>query len=437
MPVKPAPETIAKIRAENGRPMLQAHCPSCLSKVQNITTETDCDKFLDCRNPNTPMDCYREEKTASRGGIWINGGPQSPIYSSENDRIIHMWQGYAGRYDGKTVVKHLAAIRYFEQFLSGKSFRTLRIDDFTAVRDDLKRRANITSDNELSASSIKHTISSLGLFFDWLIKQEGFRRLPRDFRGYLVVPKAVIAKSAQTKQKDFPSIDEAEQILLGMPSGSLTEMRSRAIFALAFLGALRADTLASLQLQHVQIEQRLIIQDGGVSRTKGGKSITIFWFPIARTFEEIVVEWIERLRWLGFGDEDALFPDTKWLKHKAGVTRQIPVMTTTHAVSDAFKVACRELAMPYTPHAAKHTIRAERDVRPLTHQERKAWSLNMGHETEQITERHYGTMPEDHWFEVLENIGTDRASDVPHMTDKDKIAFFDAVVEKIGLGKQR
>ncbi|WP_131802225.1 site-specific integrase [Yoonia tamlensis] len=289
----------------------------------------------------------------------------------------------------------------------------------------------------MSASSIKHTISYLGSFFDWLISQEGYRRLPRDFRGYLVVPKAILAKPAQTKQKDFPSIEDAEQLLLDMPEESLVEMRSRAIFALAFLGALRADTLASFQLQHVQIAQRLIIQDGGASRTKAGKSINIFWFPIAKAFEEIVVAWIEQLWMLGFRDTDALFPDTKWLKHKVDLVKQIPVMSTTYAVTDAFRVASRDLKVPYTPHAAKHTIGAERDARPLTHQERKAWSLNIGHETEQITERHYGTMPEDQRFEVLKNIGTGRAPDVPQMTDEDKIAFYDAVVEKIGFGRQR
>jgi len=330
-PVQPAPASMTKIRAINGRPMLQAACPSCSSKVQKITHETDCDNVHDCRNHNIPMDCCREEKTDLRGGIGIKLGDQSAIYSSENDRIIHKWQGYAGRYDEKTIVKHLAAIRYFEHFLSRKSFTKLRIEDFAAVRDDLKRRANVTSDDRMSASSIKHTISYLGSFFDWLIGQEGFRRLPRDFRGYLAVPKAILAKSAQTQQKDFPSIEDAEQLLLDMPAESLVEMRSRAIFALAFLGALRADTLASLQLQHVQVEQRLIIQDGGASRTKVGKSITIFWFPIARTFEEIVVDWIKQLRMLGFQDTDALFPNTKWLKHKVDLAKQIPVLSTIYA----------------------------------------------------------------------------------------------------------
>lgn len=99
--VEPDPEAVTKIRAANGRPMLQAVCPSCSSKVQKITHETDCDSFQDCRNPNIPTDCCREEKTDLRGGIWINMGNQSEIYSSENDRIIHKWQSYAGRYDEK------------------------------------------------------------------------------------------------------------------------------------------------------------------------------------------------------------------------------------------------------------------------------------------------------------------------------------------------
>lgn len=435
--VRPATNSMAKIRAANGRPMMQTTCPSCSSKIQKITNETSYGNIQDCRNPNTPTDCCREEKMDLRGGIGINTGHQSSINFTQNDRIIHKWQGFAGRYNEKTIVKHLAAIRYFEQFLSGKSFSKLRIDDFAAVRDDLKRRANVTSDDSMSSSSIKHTISYLGSFFDWLIGQEGFRRLPRDFRGYLAVPKAVIARSAQTRQKDFPSIEEAEKLLMDMPYGSLTEMRSRAIFALAFLGALRADTLASLRLRHIQIQHRLIIQDGGVSRTKAGKSIAIYWFPIAKAFEAVVVEWVECLRTLGFQDEDALFPDTKSLKHRVGSMRQVPVMSTTYAVTGAFKVASCDLAVPYTPHAAKHTIGAERDARPLTHEERKAWSLNMGHETEQITESHYGTMPEEQRFEVLERIGNDRVSDVHHMTDEDKIALFDALVEKIQLCKQK
>lgn len=434
--VAPKRGIFSKFYAQNGRPMLTAFCPDCAGKVQKITSETDCDKLLDCRNPNSPKDCLHEDKTAMRGGIGTREVNSLEIHHSANDRIIYSWQTFAEGFSDKTVVRHLSAIRYFEDFLSGKDFSKLTTNDFAAVRADIKRRANPEADDSMSASTIKHTISHIAAFFDWLIVQNGYRRVPRDFKGYLSLPRAILAKSAQTKQKDFPSIEEAEELLKGMPSRTFVDLRARAIFALAFLGALRADTLVSLQLGHIQVEKRLIIQDASKSRTKAGKSLNISWFRIPAAFEETVVDWVERLRALYFDDADALFPDTKFLKHKITVTGQearvIPFMSTTHAVTDAFTIACRHAEHKYTPHSAKHAIGAERDKRPLTHQERKAWSLNMGHDTEQITERHYGTMSDEQRFEVLENIGVTRATDAPVLTDQDKIAFVDEILARFG-----
>jgi len=104
-------------------------------------------------------------------------------------------------------------------------------------------------------------------------------------------------------------------------------------------------------------------------------------------------------------------------------------MTTTHAVTDAFAIACQNSDTKYTPHSAKHTIGAERDIRALTHEERKAWSLNMGHDSEQTTERHYGTMSDDRRFEVLENIGTKKTIDPRSMSEAEKAKMFDALFE--------
>lgn len=47
----------------------------------------------------------------------------------------------------------------------------------------------------------------------------------------------------------------------------------------------------------------------------------------------------------------------------------------------------------FTPDSAKHCIGAERDERPLTHLERKAWSENMGHENDQSPSAIMGNCP--------------------------------------------
>lgn len=276
-------------------------------------------------------------------------------------------------------------------------------------------------------------MSHITAFLSWLSKQDGFKSLPQDLQGYLKLPQAVLASAAPVKQKDYPTIDAAALLLGSMPSRSLVDKRARAIFALAFLGALRADTVISLRVKHVDIARRLILQDASVVRAKAGKSIDILWFPIPKCFEAAVVEWIEVLTRLGFSGEDALFPENNELKLRPRFQREnlkpVPVMSTTHAVTDAFSIACRANEVKFTPHSAKHCIGAERDERPLTRLERKAWSENMGHENEQITERHYGKLPDDRRFEVLEHIGANVSRAPFKISDEEKIALVDSLLE--------
>lgn len=431
--VFPDINTVEDLYAANGRHMFSAQCPACLQRLQKISGETDRDVIEDCRNPNTPMACLHEVEGLNYGDIGISEDNAEPVLHSANDRIIFRWQMYAGQYTEKTIVRHLAAIRYFESYLEGIPFSKLSTADFASFRDDLKRRADVSASDSLSASSIRHTVSHLVAFFDWLLKQEGYRRLPKDFAGYLKLPKAVVAKSAQVNPKAFPTLAKAEELLTAMPAKSLIDQRAQAIFALAFLGALRADTLVSLQVKHIDTERRMIFQDASVVRAKAGKSLNIFWFQIPIAFEAVLLSWLETLHRLGFKGDDALFPGDKHLKQRVFVSdrssRPVPVMTTTHAVSSAFLVACLNSDIKYTPHSAKHTIGAERDIRALTHEERKAWSLNMGHDSEQITEQHYGTMSDDRRFDVLENIGNKKTIDLGNMSEADKAKAFDAMLK--------
>ena len=118
------------------------------------------------------------------GGIGITGTFGLEGLHTHNDRIIHDWLTYAGRYDVKTVDRHLSAIRYCEGLLAGKPFSKLTRDDVAKVRNDLKRRAESGAADSLSSSSIKHIVSHLSAFLDWLLKQDGFKSLPQDMQGY-------------------------------------------------------------------------------------------------------------------------------------------------------------------------------------------------------------------------------------------------------------
>lgn len=331
--------TVEDHRPKAGRHMYSAVCPDCGAAIWKLSNATDCDIIEDCRNPNTTRQRLYEEKDQELGGIGINEAIPAPKVFLENDRTIAKWQTYAGRFDEKTVDAYLATLRYCEEITAGKRFDRFTITDAAKVRDDLKRRVRKDADAPLSTSTVKHRASHLNSFFEWLLKQEEGARLPKDLPEYFDLPKAAFARALPRAVKEFPTISEAEMMLQAMPSKSLVDQRARAIFAIAFLGALRADTAISLQMKHVDVAGRRIIQDGTAVRTKNGKSEHIFWFPIPSSFEEEVIGWIEVLNARGFRENDALFPSSDWLveprKLMGRGEQSIPVMASKYAVSDA------------------------------------------------------------------------------------------------------
>lgn len=433
--VFPDIETVRDSDTKSGKHMYVAVCPDCDIPIHKLSHAADRDIIEDCRNPNSTRQRLHEEKDQIPGGIGIEAGANMRTLYLANDRVIYKWQTYAGRFDDKTVDAHLAAIRYCEIVCEGKPFDRYSVGDAARVRDDLKKRVRKDDDAPLSTSTVKHRASHLVSFFEWCLKQGGFSRLPKDISAYFLLPKAAIAAAAARTPRAFPTIDVVKAMLLEMPSTSLCDRRARAILAITFLGALRADTAVSLRLKHVGVAGRRIIQDGTALRAKNGKSVIIAWFPIHHSFADEITQWCETLRGLGYRDEDALFPNTKDL-FSQGLTlypgrKPIPVMRSTHAVSTAFKIACRNGPQSYSPHSSKHTIGSLRDEKHLTHAQRRAWSENMGHEKESITETHYAKFSDAERAEVLESITQDNPAQVLCLSDAQKIELVDGVLARL------
>jgi integrase len=431
--VFPDIETVRDFDAKSGKHMYIAVCPDCENSLYKLSNAADRDIVLDCRNPNSSRQRLHEEKDQIPGSIGIEAAVLVPKLYLANDRTIYKWQTYAGRFDEKTVDSHLAAIRYCEELCGGKRFEHYTVEDAARVRDDLKRRVRKDQDDNLSTSTVKHRASHLVSFFEWCLKQDGFSRLPKDLPAYFQLPKAAFASAPMRAVRAFPTIDEAQILLLAMPSASLYDRRARAIFAIAFLGALRADTVISLRLKHVDLAGQRIIQDGTTLRSKNGKSANISWFPIPPVFAEEVVRWCKTLHELNYRDEDALFPSTENLfghgLSAAPERKPIPVMLTKHAVSKAFAIACRNGSNNYSPHSAKHTIGSLRDEKHLTHAQRRAWSENMGHESERITETHYAKFSDAQRAEALASIAQGSGPIVNSLSDEQKVALWDDLIE--------
>jgi integrase len=407
--VFPQVGTVHQGKFKNGQIALGARCSDCEASVTKIVNETDCDKIMQCVVTNTSLDSLDEESGPVEAGIGKVSPPESAELYFLNDRILHEWIKYAGRWSVKTVDAKLAAIRQFEEFCDGQAFAKLSKDDVTRFRDHLKSRVETHDDERLSVSTVRHSASHVKSFLEWLIEQPKFGQLDRSLPKQLTLPKRFDAAPLSTAERPVPTIDEAERMINLMSEETIKGRRDRAMVAIAFLGALRADTVTSLLVKHLQIDNRIIVQDAARSRTKNGKSLRVKFFHLPSVFAEVLEEWMEELMELGFRPHDALFPDEKYLTNTAvgAGSERIKAMASTHAISSTFKLASRLVEKQFSPHSAKHCIGQLGLDLCKTPEQTKAWSQNMGHEGEDITQRYYQNIPESGVHEIIEEVGSD------------------------------
>ena len=186
----------------NGTNMSFGRCPECGSHVRKITSQADRDYFDALRNPNTTVGSLHEEIQEDLGGIGKDEETHSPVVWTANDRLIYRWQNYAGRYYDKTVDRHLSAIRLLEETLNGKPFDQLTNHDVGLVREQLKQSLLVVNELKRSKSTVAHTASHLTGFLQWLLKQDGYKRLPSTFS---------IKLNLDTKWYDLASKDHFEK----------------------------------------------------------------------------------------------------------------------------------------------------------------------------------------------------------------------------------
>lgn len=396
--------TLSTIRIAPQKPgvfVANATCPNCAASMTKLLGETEYDKLRSALETNTSLGSIVEDYTRAQACIGKDKGIAPDRLSRANDRLLYSWIKYAGRYDPKTVNAHLISIRAFEVFVGGKPFVDLTREDAAAWRDHIIRSRG----DDLSLGTLRQRVSHLRLFFGWLSKQPHYAHLAA-LPDYVVLPRRFQAKS-ETVPRAFPTIDEAAEMLDRMSSATLKDRRARALFAFAFISGFRADALTTVRLHHVDMTGHRVRHDGKLMRTKNGKSFISNWFPRTEPFRQVFEDWVMEIEELGLGPDDALFPGLRALSQARTPNREpIPPMASAAAVTEAFRLASSDAARRYSPHAARHTLVHLGDQICRTSEERKAWSLNLGHSSEAVTWTHYGKVNDerkDAIFEAFED----------------------------------
>lgn len=387
-------------------------CPDCGATVHKILNDTECTALKNARDHNTSAEFPYEYKVSFSARIWKIEAAFAEKQPSCNDRVLYAWQGYAGRFDVKTVQAHMVAIREFEQFCSVRPFVGLRSSDVSNYRN---RLVELSKTGHFSASTVRHRCAQLASFLVWLRMQEGFRNLPQDLKDCLALPKS-FHQLGQTRQRAYPTLEEARGLLEAMSKSTLLARRNRALFALACTSGLRANALITLRRHHVDAHARTVHQDAALMRAKNGKSFLVHWFPRTEDFAEVLIAYLAEIDALGMQRNDALFPSAaglEQLRHRgADRTNSLQVMETSNAVTEAFRQACETHHDQYSPHSVRDMLANLGEQICTTTEALKAWSLNLGHSRPATTQNYYAKMTDEKRSDVLRAINANGAFSV-------------------------
>jgi hypothetical protein len=397
--VIPNVETLELEAPDRGLARARAICPECNGKLRTMLNETQYDKLRTCVQNNTSLLSIDEGSGAFPVGIVKDEAfsKQPPTWNPENERALAEFWIWLKKSEPKTAHAILAAVRDLEAVFGRKTFWTLTERDVDAYRDDLIRRSRITGAGSISRSTMQHRASYVRTFLDWIVNQDLGREMPRLLSSYLVLRRSDVAEALQPPPRDIPTRAELERILTKMPVKTLIQRRDRAAIAASNLFGTRSNTTASLRIGMIDIAARKVLLDTTVVRIKNSKSQSPAWFLGQKLAEDIFVAWIEELTAKGGHPDDALFPPDLNLAHEKRLTRTSPgsiePWKTDASVRRAFRNGCKQAGVIYfNPHSIKHYLKSVRDEVCRTPEHRKAYSYNLGHENEKITEVNYDKM---------------------------------------------
>jgi integrase len=121
---------------------------------------------------------------------------------------------------------------------------------------------------------------------------------------------------------------------------------------------------------------------------------------------------------LGFGPDDPLFPATEMGQGSDRTFRPLGLSRepwrTAEPIRQIFRSAFSAAGLPYAkPHSFRDTLARLGERLCRTPEEWKAWSQNLGHESETMTFTGYGHVPSHRQAEIMRLLAKPRCEGVP------------------------
>ena len=298
-----------------------------------------------------------------------------------------------------TLNNFAGAIAQWQIFTDNEDFATFNKSKAVDFLDWLRVRKAKSKSGHLSLNTQYNYLRRIKRFFRWLSEQSGYRnKVLKTHVDFLRLSKkdARIARYGATRT--MPMFEEVKQIIESIAVRNEIDQRDRALICLAFITGCRISAIISLRMKSFDKTKKLIDQNpaDGVL-TKSSKRILTTFFPIKwGEPERYFMEWVAYLEEKGFGPEDPIFPATltgpaanKFNFSKESVGKGF--WSSGAGARKVFEKRCASAGVPYFhPHQFRHLVVNMLSKTRLTEEEKRAISLNLGHENVSTTFGAYG-----------------------------------------------
>jgi integrase/recombinase XerD len=351
-----------------------------------------------------------------------------------NERIKRAYFEYekeANKKGQNTIDNMRKAISRYEAYTNYQGFETFNQHKAIAFKKYLTQIKSGLNKEYLSKATILSTTRHLKDFFKWLSREKGYKRIDIRQIEYFNPSENEIRIAQGKKRRLTPSIDQIRAVLNSMPTSNDIELRNRALIAFTSLTGIRDNAIASLKLKHIKLNESLVEQIPPEVKTKFGKTIYTYFFPIGNDIKQIVVDWINYLcKTKLFNPDDPIFPRTKLRLDKNNAFEASGIepiaWKSANQIRKIFKEAFKNAGIEYfNPHSFRNTLGMFGETLCKTPEEFKAWSQNLGHEQVLTTFYSYGYVPEYKQGEIIKNLALERKNKLDELSEK-----FDKFLER-------
>lgn len=359
------------------------------------------------------------------------------IYQNEEIKREFFEQLKGARGFSKTSVRtHAEAINQWQIFTKNDDFSTYNKSRAVEFTEWLSARPAKTKSGKISLVTQYNYLRRIKKFFVWLSDQPGYKsKILKGDVDYLRLSKAdaQIARSGTTKK--MPTFEDARKIIEGIGGKSEIDMRDRALISFALITGARISAIVSLKMKSFDKSLKQIDQNPGDGvKTKNSKRILTTFFPIGWDEpEKYFMEWYEYLESKDFQPDDPVFPATAggFNDNESGYSKETigqNAWVGTGAARKIFDKRCKNVGLPYFhPHSFRHLIVSVLSKKRLTEEEKRAISMNLGHENVGTTfgAYGYGSMNGETAVKIVQKL-KDLQENEGMLSDQDK-----AVLEKV------